>query len=59
MKLTPRCIHLLRCWRARAGSRQRKSIAGSFPDATLDAARKRLRKLTAGDYLLDSFAKDG
>ena len=52
MKLTPRCINLLRLLSAArwltTGQIHRRFFAG----ATADAARKRLRKLTAGEYLV-------
>jgi hypothetical protein len=52
MKLTPRCINLLRLlstsrWLT-TGQIHRRFFAGATPDA----ARKRLRKLTAGEYLV-------
>jgi hypothetical protein len=52
MKLTPRCINLLRLLSAARWLTTRQIHCRFFPDATMDAARKRLRKLTAGEYLV-------
>jgi hypothetical protein len=51
MKLTPRCIHLLRLLACARWLTTTQIHGRFFPHATLDAARKRLRKLTAGEYL--------
>lgn len=52
MKLTPRCMNLLRLLAAARWLTTRQIHSRFFPGATMDAARKRLRKLAAGDYLL-------
>jgi len=51
MRLTPRCINLLRLLGAARWLTTRQIHWRFFPEATPDAARKRLRKLTAGEYL--------
>jgi hypothetical protein len=51
MRLTPRCLNLLRLLRAARWLTTGQVHARFFPHATFDAARKRLRKLTAGKYL--------
>ena len=51
MKLTPRCMDLLRLLTAARWLTTRQIHCRFFRDATLDAARKRLRKLTASEYL--------
>ncbi len=51
MKLTPRCINLLRLLSAARWLTTRQIHCRFFAGATPDAARKRLRKLTAGEYL--------
>jgi hypothetical protein len=52
MKLTPRCINLLRLLNAARWLTTRQIHSRFFAHATQDAARKRLRKLTAGEYLV-------
>jgi hypothetical protein len=52
LKLTPRCMNLLRLLSAARWLTTRQVHCRFFADATLDAARKRLRKLTAGEYLV-------
>ena len=51
MKLTPRCVNLLRLLAAARWLTTRQVHWRFFAGATPDAARKRLRKLTAGEYL--------
>ena len=51
MRLTPRCINLLRLLSAARWLTTRQIHCRFFASATVDAARKRLRKLTAGKYL--------
>lgn len=52
MRLTPRCMDLLRLLSAARWLTTRQIHHRFFADRTMDAARKRLRKLTAHDYLL-------
>jgi hypothetical protein len=52
MKLTPRCINLLRLLSSARWLTTRQIHGRFFAGATPDAARKRLRKLTAGEYLV-------
>ncbi len=52
MKLTPRCINLLRLLSSARWLTTRQIHSRFFAGATPDAARKRLRKLTAGEYLV-------
>ncbi len=52
IKLTPRCINLLRLLSAARWLTTRQVHCRFFAGATLDAARKRLRKLTAGGHLV-------
>ena len=52
MKLTPRCINLLRLLAVARWLTTRQIHGRFFANATQDAARKRLRKLTAGEYLV-------
>ena len=52
MKLTPRCINLLRLLSAARWLTTHQIHSRFFVGATPDAARKRLRKLTAGDYVV-------
>jgi hypothetical protein len=51
MKLTPRCINLLRLLSVSRWLTTQQIQRRFFAGATADAARKRLRKLTAGEYL--------
>ena len=51
MKLTPRCLNLLRLLSAARWLTTRQIHARFFPAATMDAARKRLRKLNASEYI--------
>src|ERR1700733_14498090 len=51
MRLTPRCIDLLRLLAAARWLTTRQIHYRFFRDATIDTARKRLRKLTSGKYL--------
>jgi hypothetical protein len=57
VKLTPRCINLLRLLSAARWLTTRQIHCRFFAGSTLDAARKRLRKLTAGEYLV--MVRDG
>jgi hypothetical protein len=52
MRLTPRCINLLRLLSAARWLTTRQIHSRFFREATLDAARKRLRRLTASEYLV-------
>jgi len=52
MRLTARCTNLLRLLRAARWLTTSQVHARFFSHATLDAVRKRLRKLTAGRYLM-------
>ena len=52
MRLTQRCINLLRLLSAARWLTTRQIHRRFFAGATPDAARKRLRKLTAGEYLV-------
>lgn len=52
MKLTPRCINLLRLLATARWLTTRQIHHRFFAHASSDAARKRLRKLTAGQYLV-------
>jgi hypothetical protein len=52
MKLTPRCINLLRLLSGARWLTTRQIHGRFFREASMDAARKRLRKLTAGEYLV-------
>src|SRR5580658_4494209 len=52
MRLTPRCINLLRLLSAARWLTTRQVHGRFFREASMDAARKRLRKLTAGEYLV-------
>lgn len=52
MKLTPRCTNLLRLLSAARWLTTRQIHCRFFGGVTLDAARKRLRKLTEGEYLV-------
>jgi hypothetical protein len=52
VRLTPRCIDLFRLLAAARWLTTRQIHSRFFHDATIDAARKRLRKLTSGKYLV-------
>lgn len=52
MRLTPRCIDLLRLLSASRWLSTSQIHRRFFASATVDAARKRLRKLNAGNYIL-------
>ena len=52
MRLTPRCINLLRLLSSARWLSTRQIHSRFFPEATVDAARRRLRKLTTGEYLV-------
>lgn len=52
MRLTPRCMDLLRLLAAARWLTTQQIHHRFFAERTMDAARKRLRKLTAHDYLV-------